>query len=132
MLLRPEIITRLRLWYSGQRWGASRHGLADGHPVWQVPQSSWSHGLRGPKPLPVDEWSHVAATFDNRRMRLYVKGSEVASLERPGFINASTDLVIGGHSVGLARARFDGWLDEVRIYRRVLPPAEIAKLAQPE
>jgi len=63
-----------------------RLGLGEGYPVWQIPQSSWSHGLRGPKPLPVDEWSHIAASFDNRTIRLYVNGAEVATLERPGFI----------------------------------------------
>lgn len=107
-----------------------RLGLGGGRPVWQVPQSAWSHGLSGPKPLPVGEWSHVAASFDNRMLRLYVNGSEVAALERSGFINPAGDVVIGGHSGGLARARFHGWLDDVRIYRRVLSPAEIAALAQ--
>jgi len=28
------------------------------------------------------------------------------------------------------RARFRGWLDDVRVYRRVLSPDEIAKLAE--
>ena len=107
-----------------------RLGLGGGHPVWQIPQRAWSHGLRGPKPLPAGEWSHVAATFDNRMMRLYVNGFEVAALERAGFINPATNVVIGGHSVGLTRARFHGWLDDIRIYRRALSSADIATLAQ--
>lgn len=107
-----------------------RLGLGGGLPVWQIPQSAWSHGLHGPKPLPVGQWSHIAATFDNRLMRLYVDGSEVASLDRPGFINPGSDLVVGGHSVGLDRARFHGWLDDVRIYRRVLSPEDIRILAR--
>jgi len=107
-----------------------RLGLGGGHPVWQIPQRAWSHGLRGPKPLPVGGWSHIAATFDNRMMRLYVNGSEVAALERSGFINPASNVVVGGHSVGLARARFHGRLDDVRVYRRVLSRAEIADLAQ--
>ncbi len=105
-----------------------RLGLGSGRPVWQIPQSEWSHGLYGPQPLPVGEWSHVAATFDNRLMRLYVNGEEVAMLERRGFINPASDVVIGGHSPGLARARFHGWLDDVRIYRRVLRAEEVAAL----
>lgn len=108
-----------------------RLGLGSGRPVWQIPQSAWSHGLCGPQPLPAGEWSHVAATFDNRMLRLYVNGVEVAALERRGFIHPGGDVVIGGHSAGLARARFHGWLDDVRIYRRVLSPVEIATLAQP-
>jgi len=107
-----------------------RLGLGGGCPVWQVPQSAWSHGLHGPKPLPVGQWSHIAATFDNRMMRLYVNGSKVAALERPGFINPASNVVVGGYSAGLARARFHGWLDDVRLYRRVLSPTDIATLAQ--
>ena len=107
-----------------------RLGFGGGYPVWQIPQRPWSHGLRGPEPLPVGEWSHVAATFDNRMMRLYVNGSEVATLERPGFISPGSNVIVGGHSVGLDRARFHGGLDDVRIYRCVLSPTDIRTLAQ--
>ena len=107
-----------------------RLGLGGGRPAWQVPQSPWSHGLLGPEPLPVGEWSHVAATFDNRTMRLYVNGFEVATRDRSGFINPGKEVIVGGHSPGLERARFQGWLDDVRIYRKVLSPEEIKSLAQ--
>ena len=109
-----------------------RLGLGGGRPIWQVPLSSWSHRLSAPDPLPADQWSHIAASFDNRMLRLYVNGVEVGSLERTGFINpSSNNLVLGGYSVGLARARFQGALDDVRIYRRVLTADEIATLATP-
>ncbi len=107
-----------------------RLGLGGGHPVWQVPRETWSHGLDGPEPLPVDEWSHVAATFDNEVMRLYVNGVEAASRERRGFIGSGTALTIGGYSADLDRARFRGLLDSVRVYRRVLSAEEIAEFAQ--
>ncbi|MBT3381565.1 MAG: hypothetical protein HN742_12730 [Lentisphaerae bacterium] len=107
-----------------------RLGFGGGHPVWQVPRERWSHGLQGPEPLPVGEWSHVAATFDNRIMRLYVNGTEVSTLERRGFINPGDGITVGGHSADMDRARFRGCLDSVRVYRRVLPPAEIAGLAK--
>jgi hypothetical protein len=107
-----------------------RLGLGSGRPTWQVPLQSWSHSLSGPDPLPVDAWSHLAATFDNKLMRLYVNGREVGTLERLGFINPGRDLVVGAFSPDLDRARFRGWLDDVRVYRRVLSAAEIAALAQ--
>lgn len=107
-----------------------RLGLGGGYPYWQVPRESWSHGLRGPKPLPVNQWSHVAATFDNRMMRLYVNGKEVASLERRGFISQGGELTVGGFDTKMSRAHFQGCLDDVQIYRRVLTPVEIAKLAE--
>ena len=107
-----------------------RLGLGGGHPVWQIPQTAWSHGLKGPEPLPANEWSHVAATFDNRIMRLYVNGKEVAAKERHGFIHPGNSMTVGAHSAGMDRARFRGWLDNVRVYRRVLSPEEIVALAR--
>ena len=107
-----------------------RLGLASGRPAWQIPLESWSHSLIGPEPLPVGEWSHLAATFDNQTMRLYVNGREVGTLPRAGFIAPGRDLVVGAYSPDLDRARFRGWLDEVRLYRRVLSAAELAGLAQ--
>jgi len=106
-----------------------RLGLSGGHPNWQVPRENWSHGLRGPGKLPVNEWSHVAATFDNKIMRLYVNGREVGTLERQGFINPGKSITVGAHGSDLDRARFRGWLDDVRVYRRVLSADDIAKLA---
>jgi len=106
-----------------------RLGLGSGRPVWQVPRESWSHGLNGPDPLPVNEWSHIAATFDNQVMRLYINGKEVGNLERRGFINPGSSITIGGYSTEMDRARFRGQLDSVRVYRRVLSAEEIAALA---
>lgn len=107
-----------------------RLGLAGGRPDWQVPLESWSHSLIAPDPLPVNEWSHVAATVDHRTIRLYVNGREVGMLERRGFVKPGRDLVVGGYSLDLDRAYFRGWLDDVRLFRRPLSPAEIGELAR--
>ncbi len=111
-----------------------RLGLSKGRPYWQVPRENWSHGLLGPDPLPAGEWSHIAATFDNRTMRLYIDGREVSTLERHGYINPGrldrgVDVVVGAYSPTRPDTCFRGWMDDVRIYRRVLSAAEIAALA---
>ena len=41
-------------------------------------------GVRGPGGLPLDQWSHLAMTYDGSRQRLYVDGTEVASVARTG------------------------------------------------
>lgn len=107
-----------------------RLGLGGGRATWQVPREPWSHSLTSPEALPVDAWSHIAGTFDNTTMRLYVNGKEVGTLERRGFINPGNSITVGAHSVDLDRARFRGCLDDVRLYRRVLTADEIAKLAK--
>jgi beta-galactosidase len=76
----------------------------------------------------VDRWTHLAATFDNRVMRLYVDGKEVAHRDRPGLIKpSSADLYLG--TFAGTPARFHGLLDDVRIFDRPLTPAEIAAQA---
>ena len=107
-----------------------RLGLGGGRATWQVPREPWSHSLTSPEALPVDAWSHVAGTFDNTTMRLYVNGKEVGTLERRGFINPGNSITVGPHSVDLDRARFRGCLADVRLYRRVLTADELAQLAK--
>ena len=114
----------------GRGTNGYRLGLSGGKPDWQVPRERWSHALHGPEPLPVNEWSHLAATFDNKIMRLYVNGEEVGALDRSGFINPGDSITVGAHGAKLDRARFRGCLDSVRVYRRVLSPEEIADLAK--
>ncbi|MDX9867817.1 MAG: LamG-like jellyroll fold domain-containing protein [Kiritimatiellia bacterium] len=106
-----------------------RLGLNNGRADWQVPREPWSHSLLSPEPLPAGAWSHVAATFDNRVMRLYVNGTEVGTLERRGFIHPGGSITVGAYSPDMDRARFRGWLDDVCVYRRVLSADEIARLA---
>jgi hypothetical protein len=52
-------------------------------------------------------------------------GKECGSMPRPGALRATDGrLVLGNYDVGHA-AGFQGLLDDVRIYRRVLTPEEI-------
>jgi chitodextrinase len=74
--------------------------------------------------LPLNVWSHLAATFDNATLRLYVNGTEIASLATAGPIATSTGaLWIGGNNVW--NEVFSGAIDEVRIYNRALNASEI-------
>jgi hypothetical protein len=82
-------------------------------------------GLVGPAALPVDTWSHVAATYDGATHRLYVNGAPVASVSRTGKIGTSPKpLRIGGNSV--FGEWFSGTIDEVRVYNRALTAAEVS------
>lgn len=72
---------------------------------------------------------YVAATYDGETMRLYVDGVEVATNTTPsGAIHTVT--TSGAFAVGrlgaLSADYFDGTVDEVAIYNRVLTASEIA------
>ena len=74
-------------------------------------------------------WTQVAFTFDSTRMKLFVNGAPVAEhvLPIPGPLCENGGLVIGGHRAGTGR-NFDGLIDEVALWSRVLGADEIAAL----
>jgi glucose/arabinose dehydrogenase len=81
--------------------------------------------LNAPTPIPLNAWSHLAATYDGTTLRMYVNGVQVASRAQTGPINKSSGpLTIGGDS--LYGQYWNGLIDEVRVYNRALSAAEIA------
>jgi hypothetical protein len=77
----------------------------------------------GTATLPVGSWTHLAATFDQAMIRLYVDGVEVAAAAQTTDLSTSTSaLTIGADSYG---EFFQGVLDEIRIYNRALSASEI-------
>ena len=80
--------------------------------------------LFGGGSVPVATWTHLALTYDQATLRLYVGGVEVASRAETAPIESSTGpLSIGGDAD--FGQYFEGIIDEVRIYNRALSGAEI-------
>jgi hypothetical protein len=78
----------------------------------------------GTAALPLNAWTHLAATYDGTTLRLYVNGTQVGSRSVAGSIVTTTGaLRIGGNTVW--GEWFKGRLDEVRIYNRPLSQSEI-------
>jgi hypothetical protein len=74
--------------------------------------------------LPLNTWSHLAATYDGTSLRLFVNGAQVGIRGVTGSIRNTTGaLRIGGNSVW--GEYFAGRIDEVRVYNRALSPTEI-------
>ena len=75
------------------------------------------------------DWTHVALTFDSRKLQLYVNSERVKTHTLPitAPIAETGGLIIGGHREGQGR-NFDGMIDEVAIWNRVLTDAEIDSL----
>jgi glucose/arabinose dehydrogenase/mono/diheme cytochrome c family protein/regulation of enolase protein 1 (concanavalin A-like superfamily) len=80
---------------------------------------------------PVNQWVHVAATYDGERMALYYDGVEVAAAAASGAIPVTNNALYLGTKTANSGAvnHLTGLLDEVRLYRRALAPAEIAAFA---
>ena len=72
-----------------------------------------------------DDWNHIMIVYDNKQPTIYLNGLAVhTGLSSPRAI-VNSPIQFGGMAYGY----FEGLMDEVRIYNRVLLPAEIEKLA---
>ena len=78
------------------------------------------------RPVPVRRWTHLAMTYDGAQARLYVNGDEVSSHRGDGPLQApAKPLWIGGNLPW--GSYFDGAIDDVRVYGRVLSGGEIRR-----
>ena len=87
-------------------------------------------GLAGTKTLPVDEFAHVAATYDGSNMKIYIDGALDAKQAR-GAQNTDTvtPVLIGARFTGGNPSEFfKGVLDEVALFNVALSQDDI-KLA---
>ena len=88
--------------------------------------SAWLDGTSsfGSSALALNAWSHLSATYDGARLKVYVNGvlraDRAVSLPAP---TSNQPLKIGGNAVW--GEFFRGQIDEVRIYDRALTAAEI-------
>ncbi|HUS68767.1 MAG TPA: LamG domain-containing protein [Kofleriaceae bacterium] len=91
----------------------------------------WAEGQR----VELGTWQHLCATWDGSPgaagIALYRNGAAVAQWEAGSNgdvvdIDADNRLLVGRVNDG--NFQYDGGLDDVRLYRRVLTPAEIARL----
>ena len=76
-------------------------------------------------------WYHIALTYDETTMRLYLDGVEVGSTSLSGAVDTdpSIPVAVGAQPPGGGQRFFDGLIDDVRILQRALSPNEIATLA---
>ena len=121
-------------WVGGRRTWHIHYSGKDkkvGFHVWGPggqPQDSVVPGGR----LPAKTWCHLAAVFKPRGIGLYVNG-QLAAQKEAALTSLSSfptvPLQIGWIRGGSERDYFKGAIDDIRIYRRVLTPKEIAGLA---
>lgn len=77
----------------------------------------------------LNTWNHVACSFDSKSLTLFLNGKLAArySLPVPGPASEFGGLIIGGHRAGTGR-NFDGLIDEVTVWQRVLNETELKSL----
>jgi hypothetical protein len=116
------------------RLGSATCGPGDAPHKWLA--GSWrsgDHSAVAPLyDLDLKTWIHVAGVYDGQMWHLYRNGEEIARQESTlGAIHVDSDWGIGAKPPSVppsAERFFNGSIDDVRIYRRALGPAEILEL----
>jgi hypothetical protein len=93
------------------------------YPLSQTnPTTNWGQGL------PEDQWWHLAIVNDGKHTTMYVNSAPVVdnpSTISTGLATLGLPWLLGGHEyAGTIDQIFHGWLGDVRIVNRALPPTE--------
>jgi hypothetical protein len=80
--------------------------------------------------IPLDQWTHVLASWDGAAVRLYIDGVEES--EGSFTVNPTYFVTAASAETGFRLNSFPGMIDDVRLYKRALTLAEIADLAAGE
>lgn len=83
--------------------------------------------------VPIDVWTHVAATYDGSRLVIYLNGVASGAMTVSGATCSNDEpLAVGAKNApakGILEAFWDGRLDDVRIYNKALSATRVATLA---
>jgi hypothetical protein len=86
------------------------------------------------EPVRSGEWTHVVATWDAMRARLYVNGELARQpggevlINIPKLLNVKSPFRVGLAYPGEKANRYVGYLDEIRYYARMLDASEVKHL----
>jgi MSHA biogenesis protein MshQ len=75
------------------------------------------------------QWHHLVGVSDGRRAALYVDGQLEASADAKPIARNNVPVMIGCNSAAYER-RFNGWIDDVRLYGYGLSEAEVKALCR--
>ena len=81
-----------------------------------------------PSVIPVNAWTHVACTYDNANLKIYVNGASVGSLfvGPKSVVNSASNLRISGDDNN--NVHFNGLIDEPQVFNRALSQTELQSI----
>ncbi|NDB60014.1 hypothetical protein EB001_16425, partial [bacterium] len=103
-------------------------GMWDGTATSRVLINGTTYDFQGISAPPVDQWTHIAFTYDSTTNKVYFFKNSIPSTAKigPGVSIVSPTIPF---AIGKSRSEyFKGFIDDVRIYNRALTPTEIASI----
>jgi hypothetical protein len=82
------------------------------------------------KQFPLREWHHIVMTYDNQSLCLYLDGKLEGTMKKDfesEFLEGDS-LIVGNYNSIKNKRYFNGSVDDIEIYDRVLKPSEIADI----
>ena len=108
-------------------WRIARNG--DQNSIEFACSSNLPYLIRGKTAIDDNQWHLITATYDGEHMKLYIDGEIDTVKEVKGSLNVTpeTRVDIGTNNEASHRG-FEGWMDEVGIFKRALSEAEIHEM----
>lgn len=97
---------------------------AGNHSRMEISTDENQNFLNGVSTIPLNQWTHLAATYDGSEMRLFVNGNLDASTAHTGPIDIN-DMPLTVARSGFGSNYFKGEIDDVRVYNRALAGQKI-------
>lgn len=105
--------------------GQYQFGIENGRAYCSREVAPWN--VTGSTDLLANQWYHITATYDGTLLKIYVDGKLDGTTNMPGSISSiNRDILIGArHKSGNVDDHFDGLIDELCVWDRVLTQEEI-------
>jgi hypothetical protein len=112
--------------WGGAVVGSWHLGVESGTAKFHINTSNGT-AFAGTQQLTLEEWQHVAGTYDGKVIKLYINGEEIAATNHGGDFepgDPNHDVIIG--SKASREFQWNGLLDEVRISSVARKPVELS------
>jgi len=90
--------------------------------------TSTNPSVNGGTQVGLGEWHHVTGTYDGKTINLYLDGVVDATVGNTTGIGSSTTHLLIGENPEQTGRYWNGLIDDVRVYRRAIQPADIQTL----
>ncbi len=145
----PNQLLSINLWLFPRAYEDNKHCVSKGS---HVNLSNRSYGIQGPEnnqkarffisngtneqgistqtSIPLNQWTLITGVYDGATIKIYINGSLDNQISFSGSINITSEpLIFGSHKFySPSDYWFNGKLDDIAIYNRVLSSTEIAQL----